>query len=74
MDYVASDELGNFVRLGFVLDVQFPYILVRSVQHSITILLNMFNVPSMTYPIAGPWHCAGTGSPALMAAIAANKR
>jgi hypothetical protein len=52
MDYIASDELGNLVRLGFVLDVQFPYV-VRSVQH-ITILLNMFNVPSMTYPTAGP--------------------
>jgi len=25
MDYVASDELGNFVRLGFVLDVQFTF-------------------------------------------------
>ena len=23
MDYVASDELGNHVRLGFVLDVHF---------------------------------------------------
>jgi hypothetical protein len=23
MDYVTSDELGNFVRFGFVLDVQF---------------------------------------------------
>jgi len=23
MDYVTSDELNNFVRLGFVLDVQF---------------------------------------------------
>jgi hypothetical protein len=26
MDYVASDELSNLVRLGFVLDVQFPYV------------------------------------------------
>ena len=25
MDYVASDELGNLVRLGFVLYVQFAY-------------------------------------------------
>ena len=32
MDYVASDELGNLVRLGFVLDVEFTYV-VRSVQH-----------------------------------------
>jgi hypothetical protein len=53
MDYVANDELGNLVRLGFVIDVQFPYV-VRSVQH-ITILLIMFNVPTMTYPIVGLW-------------------
>ena len=45
MEYVASDELGNLVRCGFVLDVQFTYV-VRSIQHT-TILL-MFNVPSMT--------------------------
>ena len=36
-NYVASNELGNLVRLGFVLDVHFTYA-VRSVQH-ITILL-----------------------------------
>jgi hypothetical protein len=52
IDYVASDELGNLVRRGFVLEVQFTYV-VRSVQH-ITILLNMLNVPSMTYRTAGP--------------------
>ena len=32
MDYVASDDLGNFVRLRFVFDVQFTYV-VRSAQH-----------------------------------------
>ena len=53
MKYVASDELGNFVRLRFVLDVQVTYV-VRSVQH-ITILLNMFNAPSIKYKTAGPW-------------------
>ena len=37
MDYVTSNELGNLVRLEFVLEVQFTYV-VRSVQH-ITILL-----------------------------------
>ena len=37
MDYVASEELGNLARLGFVRDVEFTYI-GRSVQH-ITILL-----------------------------------
>ena len=26
MDYVASDELGNLVRHGFVIDVQFTYV------------------------------------------------
>ena len=52
MDYVASDELGNFVRLRFFLDVQFTYV-VQSVQH-ITILLNMFKVPSMMYNTVGP--------------------
>ena len=53
MDYVASDKLGNFVRLRFFLDMQYTY-LVRSVQH-ITILLNMFNVPSIMYKTDGPW-------------------
>ena len=53
MDYVASDKLGNLVRHGIVLDVHFTYV-VWSVQY-ITILLNMLNVPSMTYPTAGPW-------------------
>jgi hypothetical protein len=52
MDDVASDELGNFVRLGIILEVHFAYA-VQSVQH-ITILLNMFSVPSMTYATAGP--------------------
>ena len=37
MDYIASDELGNLVRCGFVHGVQFTYV-ARSVQH-ITILL-----------------------------------
>jgi hypothetical protein len=35
MDYVASDELGNFVRLGFVLDVQFTYAVRRRGQFDI---------------------------------------
>ena len=52
MDYIASDELGNF-RLRFILGVQFTYV-VRSVQH-ITILLNIFNVPSIIYKTDGPW-------------------
>ena len=52
MNYVASAELDSLVRLGILLEVRFTYAL-RSVQH-ITILLNMFNVPSMTYPTAGP--------------------
>ena len=43
MDHVASDELGNLVRLGFVPEVYFTYA-VRSVQH-ITIPLNMFTYP-----------------------------
>ena len=37
MEYIASDELGNIVRLGIVLEVHFTYE-VRSVQHT-TILL-----------------------------------
>ena len=52
MDYVASEKLGNLVRLGFVPDVHFTYV-VRSVQH-IAILLDMFNVPSMMYATVGP--------------------
>ena len=31
VDYVASDELGNLVGLGFILEVQFTYVVVRSV-------------------------------------------
>ena len=54
MEYVASDELGNLVRLGIVLEVYFTYA-VRLVQHIITILLSIFTVPSMTYATAGPW-------------------
>ena len=55
MDYVASDELGNLVRVGIVLDVHFTYAAVQSVQDISTILLlNMFNVPSMTYTTPGP--------------------
>ena len=53
MDYVTSDDLGNFVRLGFVLDVQFTYV-VQSAQQ-ITNFLNMFNVPSMMYKTAAVW-------------------
>ena len=68
MDYVASDELGNLFRLGFVLDMHFTYA-VQLVQD--TIILLMFNVPSMTYVTAGP--CAGTGTPGLSSLIAANK-
>ena len=52
VDYVASDELGNLVRLGIVRAVHFTYA-IRSVQH-ITILLNMFIEPSMMYKTAGP--------------------
>ena len=51
MEYVTSNELGRFT-VGFVLDVKFTYV-VGSVQH-IAILLNMFNVPEMTYPTVGP--------------------
>ena len=29
MEYVSSDKLGNLVRHGFVLDVQFTYVVVR---------------------------------------------
>ena len=53
VDYVASDELGNLVRLGIVSEVYFTYA-IRSVQHTITILLKTFNIPSMTYATAGP--------------------
>ena len=53
MDYVASKKLGNLVRLGFVPDMYFTYI-VRSAQVIRTKLLNMFNVPSMTYTTVGP--------------------
>ena len=52
MEHIASDELGNLVRLGIVLEVHFAYE-VQLVQH-ITILLNMFNLPSTTYATAGP--------------------
>jgi hypothetical protein len=52
MDDVAGEELGNFVWLGIVLEVHFAYA-VQSIQH-ITILLNMFCVPSMTYATVGP--------------------
>ena len=34
MDYVASEELGNFVRLGFVLDVQFTYVVRSTLYHT----------------------------------------
>ena len=36
MDYVASEEFGNLVRLGFILDVNFTYV-VRSVQQNYNI-------------------------------------
>jgi len=37
MDYVASDELGNFVRLIFVSDVQFT---LNDVQDSWAMVVN----------------------------------
>ena len=37
MDYVASEELGNLARFGFIREMDFTYV-VRSVQY-ITILL-----------------------------------
>ena len=52
MDHIASDELGNLVRFGIVLEVHFTYAVLLVQQ--ITILLKMFNVPSMTYATAGP--------------------
>ena len=45
MEYIASDKLGDLVRLRVVREVHFTYA-VRLVQH-VSILLNMFNVPSM---------------------------
>ena len=53
MEYIARDKLGNLVGLGIVLEVHFTYT-VRLIQH-VSILLNMFNVPSMTYATDGPW-------------------
>ena len=53
MKYVASNKLGNLVRLRIVREVQFTYA-VRFIKH-ITIFINMFNVPSTTYATAGPW-------------------
>ena len=53
MDYVASNKLGNLVGLGIILEVHFTYA-VRLAKH-VSILLNMFDVPSMTYATAGPW-------------------
>ena len=53
MDHVASEKFGNFVGLRIILYVRFTYV-VLLVEHVI-ILLNMFNVPSMTYATAGPW-------------------
>ena len=52
MDYVASDELGNLVRLGIVLEVHFTYA-VQSV-HILPYFLNAFSSPSMMYATAGP--------------------
>ena len=52
MDYVASDNLGNLVGFRIVLYVQFAYA-VRLIQH-VSILLNLFNVPSITYMTDGP--------------------
>ena len=71
MEYVASNKLGNLVGLGIVLEVHFTYT-VRLVQH-VSRLPNMFNVPSMTYTTAGPWLCAGTGTPTVSSATAAAK-
>ena len=53
MDYVASNKLGNLVGLGIILEVHFTYA-VRLAKH-VSILLNMFDVPSMTYATVGPW-------------------
>ena len=42
MDYVASEELGNLVRLGIVRDVHFTYA-VQLLQH-ITIMIHFKHV------------------------------
>ena len=55
MEYVASDELGDLVGLGIVREVNFTYVDPVSSNQHIAILLNMLNVPSMTYATAGPW-------------------
>ena len=52
MDYVASNELGNLVRLGIVLEAHFTYA-VQSV-HILPYFLDTFSSPSMMYATAGP--------------------
>ena len=71
MDYVTSDNLGNLVGLGIILYMRFTYA-VRLIEH-FTILLNLFNVPSMMYATVGPWAYAGTGMPTVTSTIAASK-
>ena len=48
MDYVASDKLGNLVGLGILLYVHFTYEVRLTIIEHVTILLNMFNLPSIT--------------------------
>ena len=73
MDYVTSDNLGNLVGLEIVLEVHFTYAIRLLIIEHVTILLNMFNVPSMTYTTAGPWKYAGMGMPTVISMIVANK-
>ena len=40
MEYIASDELGNLVRLGIVREVNFTYAGPVSSNQHITVLLN----------------------------------
>ena len=53
MEYVASDELGNLVRLGIFREMHFTYA-VQLVRKIITIPLNMSSSPPMMYIRAGP--------------------
>ena len=54
MDYVTSDNLGNLVGLEIVLEVHFTYAIRFLIIGHVTILLNKFNVPSITYTTVGP--------------------
>ena len=54
MDYVASDELGNLVRLGIVLEVHFTYAVHWQSVHILPYFLDTFSSPSMMYATAGP--------------------